>query len=149
LQNDGLGTKVDTVKRSFNFFNSNESTVSEKVDFFIEDKSPPEDFLPSVGSDTEMFNGAHFVVFSTQDKESGINHYEVREGFWGEYVVAKSPHLLQDQSLRKTIYIKAVDNNKNKRVVTIAPQNPLKWYQDYLILSIILLLVVGLFTLKK
>jgi len=148
LQNDGVGTKVDTVNRSFGFFNTKE-LVSSEEGLFVNDKNPPEDFFPSVASDPEMFGGAYFVVFSTQDKESGIGHYEVREGFWGEYIVAESPFVLNDQSLIKKIYIKAIDNNKNERVVSLAPQNPPKWYEDYLILSIILLVIIGLFTQKK
>ncbi len=147
LKNDGIGTGVMVKKTPLNLSISNESNTKESV--LIDDSNPPEDFKPSVGIDPSMLGGKYFVVFSTQDKGVGIDHYEIREGFWGEYVVAESPYLLTDQGLTKKIYIKAIDKNKNERVVTFAPQNYIKWYQNYLIISIIILLIIILFLQKK
>jgi len=62
-------------------------------------------------------------VFGTQDKGSGIDHYEVAESdnpFVNEANLvwrrAESPELLQDQSGRSTVYVKAVDRDGNVRI---------------------------------
>ena len=70
LKNDGSGASVPVIM-----------TLSP-----IElqgDTEPPEDFTPVIASDLNVFDGKYFLVFATQDKNSGINHYEVRESRWG------------------------------------------------------------------
>lgn len=148
LINDGNGTKVDT-KVSSLVFSVSEKASSVLGDLAIKDTHPPENFLPNISNDPSIFDGKYFIVFSTQDKGSGVDHYEVREGFWSEYEVAESPYLLEDQSLTKKIYVKAVDKNKNEITVAVTAQNYVRWYQDYLIISIIMLLIMFLFFQKK
>ncbi len=148
LKNDGIGTSVVVKKTPLDISISNDSSSIKEI-VSIDDNNPPEDFKPSIGIDPSIFDSKYFVVFSTQDKGSGIDHYEVREGFWGEYKVAESPYVLEDQSLTKKIYVKAVDKNKNELTVVVTAQNYIRWYQDYLIISIIMLLVMFLFFQKK
>src|SRR3989344_6246036 len=56
--------------------------ISEgKENFGVEiiDRDPPEDFKPEISRDANIFENRWFLVFATQDKSSGIDHYEVCE----------------------------------------------------------------------
>lgn len=94
----------------------------EKQEILI-DREPPEDFLPMIGRDDSLYGGKYFLVFHTQDKQSGIKAYYVKEGFFGKYREARSPYLLDSQSLNKRIYVKAVDLAGNERVSVIYPED--------------------------
>ena len=120
---------------------------NSQKDLKIIDTDPPEDFTPFVASDPTIFDRKFFLVFSATDKGVGIDHYEVREGFWSEYERAESPYLLKDQSLGKFISIKAIDKYGNKRLVEIKAQNPNLRLEIGLILGIIL--VVCILLIKK
>jgi hypothetical protein len=61
-----------------------------------------------------VFGGLYYIVFSTVDKQSGVDHYEVFEnGAWEKVV---SPYKLPDQSLKSEIKVKAIDKAGNERV---------------------------------
>lgn len=147
LQNDGLGTKVSTKAIPFAFAISKEGGEA-RADLEIKDTTPPESFTPFVASDTSIFDGQHFVVFSTVDKGVGIDHFEIKEGFWGDYVRAESPHLLTDQSLSKNIYIVAFDKNNNQHMVKIGAQNLGTLFQFGFIIGIILIICILYFRKK-
>ena len=89
------------------------------------DTIPPEAFEIELYQDPSIFGGKYFIVFSTTDKQTGIDHYEVKEGKrkWQE---AESPYLLGDQKLESIIKVKAVDKAGNERTVLIGPFRPLK-----------------------
>lgn len=125
----------------------------------IEDTEKPETFAPEIASDENIFDGKYFLVFSTVDKKSGIDHYEILESKLGNYhlsfgkwIDAESPYLLKDQKLQSHIFIKAVDKNGNERIETISPQNPLVWYKNTSIIIyvvLLLLLIIFLFYIVK
>ncbi|MBP6060627.1 MAG: hypothetical protein KA515_01325 [Candidatus Pacebacteria bacterium] len=147
LANDGKGTEITTTEKAFEFTTA--SQTSEKwIDKSVLDTEPPEKFLPLVASDPTVFDGAYFLVFSTVDKGVGIDHYEVREGLWGDYVETESPYLLSDQSLSKNLYVAAFDKTGNKRVIEMDAQNGVKHFQSGLILGIILIICFYLFRKK-
>ena len=154
LLNDGNGTEakmtVDTLK--LDVVNSIESSKKPEV---VEDKDIPESFLPQVAQESNTFSGKYFLVFASQDKNSGIDHYEVKEerafkmfglklGF-AEWVKAESPYVLKDQELKSYIFVKAVDQSGNSRIETISPVNPSRWYENYFIwiIMILVLIVIG------
>jgi len=97
------------------------------------DTVPPQDFTPEIGQDQAIFEGKYFLSFSTYDGLSGIDHYEVleisdrqqatgdREQVTGEWKIAQSPYLLEDQTLNSVIKIKAIDKAGNERVAEITP----------------------------
>ena len=83
------------------------------------------------------------MSFTTQDKGSGIERYEIQERRKPtidnrSWIVAESPYVLNDQVLHSFIDIRAVDKAGNVRVATVPPKYPLAWYQNYKILGIIL-----------
>lgn len=104
----------------------------------------PEEFLPLVTRDPLFFDGKYVVLFETKDKGSGMSHYEIKEGK-GLWINAESPYLLYDQTLRSRIWVKAVDQAGNARVVTIRVSDSRLWYS----IAFILLLIALLFYFKK
>jgi hypothetical protein len=111
----------------------------EKVDELsaLVDSDPPEFFTPQVTRDSSVFDGKWFLIFATQDKGSGIDHYEVREGGL-EWKMAESPYVLEDQGLGSDVLVKAVDKAGNEKVETLARQNLAKWYANYAVWIIII-----------
>ncbi len=111
---EGLGISTDIFSAT--------SSVYEK----IKDDEAPEEFPVYLDRNPDIFSGAWFIAFSTQDKKSGLAGYYVRElrpGKKGsDFIPATSPYLLDDQSLRSDVYVKAVDKAGNERVVRLPAQ---------------------------
>ena len=146
LKNDGTGAKASVETSSLTFSTSQE--LSSGAQDVLPDKVPPEDFLPQISSDEEIFDGQNFLVFSTQDKGKGIRGYEVREGFWSFYKKGQSPYLLEDQSLKKRIYVKAIDMDGNERVVVI--NKSFNYFNLLYAIIIVMILKIGAkFYLRK
>ncbi len=181
LLNDGLGTSdVLTMKTaSFNY-------VDEKVDIndnwlkqIDNDTIAPEPFIIELRRSKNMFNNQYYIIFSTVDKQSGIDHFEVLEvehdkefgtlqtSFWdkllrrtptlAQWKTAKIPYLLNDQKLLSTIRVKAIDKAGNERFVEyIPPEISIvkannSYYNNKLLMIFVLIIVIGLlvFFIKK
>lgn len=147
LLNDGDGTSANTSSKSFYLEVLNHEVVS------FNEESPdtilPEEFFPEIAQDQNIFDGKYFVIFNTQDKDSGIDHYEISVDN-KEWVIAESPYVLKDQSLRGIVKIKAVDKSGNERVVEIPATYPQVFqYKNYLWGIIILLGAYILFVMRK
>lgn len=84
------------------------------------DYAPPENFTPEIGRDTLLFVGKYFLVFGTQDKDSGVNYYEVKEG-GRSFRRAESPYVLENQLLTEWVFVRAVDYAGNIREAAVAP----------------------------
>ncbi len=148
--NDGLGTQKELPLSDFYFLTREEL---KPVPFLEEKKdiTPPESFRPAIGESPEIFNGGHFLVFATQDKDSGVEGFFVFESsmkrkdiFKNEWQPAQSPYLLKDQDLRSYVYVKARDKAGNERVEEIIPKNPRPWYKNYYFWFIIIGIAVSL-----
>jgi len=144
--NDGQGSLVDIKEAPLMLDIVEKEGGQNFVPLY--DPNPPELFEPQVSWDENIFEGKWFLAFVTQDKGSGIDHYEVMEGgqFGSfaslfskkQWIVAESPYLLQDQSLESVIYVKAVDKAGNERIVKIKPRYSLLWYENYFVWIIII-----------
>ncbi len=77
------------------------------------DTQPPLPFEPKLVSDPAIHGGKYVLIFLTTDLESGIDHYEVKEGLL-RWERAESPYLLPQQHLPKIILVKAVDRAGNE-----------------------------------
>lgn len=152
-RNDGLASNVRITNGKFSL-----GDVAGEVDKNIADQLyingtrkddiPPEIFSPQISRDDKVFDGKWFINFSTVDKQSGIDHYEVQETVSGsldagEWKVATSPYELQDQELHSFVYVIAVDRQGNERIIKVFPRRPLTWVQQYQVQ----LGIVGLLTL--
>lgn len=79
-----------------------------------DDATPPESFAVQVESTRDVFGGKYYAVFSTVDKQSGLDHYEIFEdGVWNR---VSSPHVLKDQTLNSGVMIRAIDKAGNIRL---------------------------------
>lgn len=146
LLHDGRGTKTD-VSRSPLYFEIKKN--SETPPFLPpNDVEPPESFVPELVQDENLYGGAWALVFATEDKISGMDHFEIKEvrefGIWNieygkkENRSASSPYMLHDQKLSSKIVVKAIDRSGNERVTIIEPQNPIFWYENSIFWGIIL-----------
>lgn len=149
--NDGLGTetKIYFYPFSFQIASSGLNVVAGRP--VVSDKIPPEEFFPSLGRDASIFENKWFVAFVAEDKQSGISHYKIAEKrsiqqendfndlLWESAV---SPYVLKDQKLKSFIYVKAVDNDGNSRIIAIPPTNAWSWYEKPLFWII---MIIGVF----
>jgi hypothetical protein len=153
LKNDGSGTEVAVTNRDVSVFvKPGDGRIYKEVST---DVDPPEEFDLSIQNNPEVFEGNNFIVFSTQDKGSGIDLYKVKEyrikmfsflSFWRD---ADSPYLLRDQGLKSTIEVKALDNAGNVRLSSMGPAYGLVWYEYLLYWGTIIISLYILFLLGK
>lgn len=149
LKNDGTGSEAKVMLIPLKLPIKTTLLVSDLKGKEHKDVSPPEDFTPSIVKNKDILNEQTLLVFATQDKESGINHYEVREGIFGKYIVAESPYILKKQSGDTKVFVKAIDNAGNERVVEYYPPEYVVWYRQYGLIAIILVIVILISIRKK
>ncbi|MBU6370587.1 MAG: hypothetical protein KGH93_02770 [Patescibacteria group bacterium] len=128
---DGAGTPTTFTVTSSSFTVAENGPATRIIP--VTNTAPPETFMPEIARDPNIFDGKAFVVFSTQDKGSGIKGYEVRETKhvlfdFAPWIPATSPYLLADQNLSSYVYVKAIDTAGNIRVERLLPEHPLAWY---------------------
>lgn len=118
---DGEGTEVPVTTADARFQILGSATGKENPWLAATDSDlvPPEAFEAEVQSTRGVFDGDYYVVFSTVDKQSGIDHFEIYEG--GVWKVAASPYRLRDQSLNDEIMVKAIDKAGNERLASYDP----------------------------
>ncbi len=132
LVNDGVGTEAVVATKNLEFRIQNlgrdKSVDTESYIPYSFDIEPPEPFAVELTKDILPQEKRNFAVFSTTDKQSGIDHFEIleadsfeleRQTEWGmEWKIAQDPYyLLEDQDLGSIIKVKAVDKAGNERVV--------------------------------
>ncbi|HUC01600.1 MAG TPA: hypothetical protein VMA75_01715 [Candidatus Paceibacterota bacterium] len=126
LLNDGKGTPaaLSVVINPFTLGGAGSAPPAEST-------KAPNAFAPEIGQDPDIFGGSYFLVFSTTDQQSGIDHYDVLEVPAGTkvtssspWVTAASPYLLKDQELSSDIYVRAVDAAGNFRTEKISAAHP-------------------------
>lgn len=154
LKNDGNGTPVKVYLKPLIYKISGEpagqeSGLAEKP--IIIDNDPPEEFKLEIVFIEEINNGKWFAVFSTQDKGSGIDHYEIKESrkyfpFFSKWIIAESPHSLNDQKLKSLVYVRALDKTGNVKTAVAEPLM-FNWYDNYF-LWIIIIVVPGVIIFK-
>ena len=161
--NDGLGTKA-TLALYGARVELSDTAGATIVDTWREavlaDEEPPAPFSIEIGKDTLAFGGEYFITFNTTDKETGISQYEVMEEplsrlgdfTWGRadapWMVARSPYVLEDQSLNSVIRVRAIDKAGNEYVATLIPSSdlrtiPLSTYVIWAAAGFIFLLLIG------
>lgn len=148
LLNDGQGTKTITTSQNFSFTISSEFPATEVVIVDVNDLDPPELFSPIITQIPEIAGDDYLLIFSTQDKGSGMNYYEIKEGR-SSFVQATSPYVLKNQGLNKTITIRAVDKVGNERLVVVEAVNPASWYEKIVFFAIILIMMVLIYWLGR
>jgi len=156
LLNDGFGTPAKlTLKEAIFTILPEKAEVSKEEwqEELAKDDIPPEPFEIKISQDPSIFGGKYFIVFSTTDKQTGIDHYEVAEQRrtlrqttlnWKR---AESPYLLEDQSLKSKILVKAVDKAGNERIAEYIP--PQKLFPLLIIIPILVGAGIGYWFYRK
>ena len=144
--NDGKGTKDEVSVKNLVIDVLPKKLDSESVDDWnnltSNDKTPPESFEITLGKDLSIFDNQYFISFFTTDAGSGVAYYEVKEGD-NDFVRAESPYLLQDQSLKNLIKVKAIDKAGNERIVELLPTAPIKPFYKNVIFWLVTLGILG------
>ncbi len=113
------------------------------------DNIPPEPFEIEIHQNPLIFEGKYFITFSTNDKQTGIDYYEIHEipPIWTLKTTkperAGSPYLLKDQSLKSIIKVRAVDKAGNERVAEHIPPYKITW-KDIIPWIILILIIAGI-----
>ena len=159
LLNDGFGTPAfltsqGVVLRLLDFESG--ETEDEWIDLVEQDHIIPESFKVELSQESSVFEKKYFIIFSTTDKQSGIDYYEVTEQNLIERFLKKetwhkatSPYLLKDQDLESLIKVKAIDKSGNYRVEVLKPEFKISILDVVWILLIILAIGIIFWLIKK
>lgn len=146
LKSDGRGTEEELVFRNTNVsITRGDGNIRKEV---LKDVTPPEYFTPIIGHDPSLYNDMWFVTFATQDKGSGISHYEIKEyrfrvaSFFLPWKIIDTQYVLSDQKLKSRIFIRAVDSEGNIQIAEINPTYPFTRYQYILYWTIMISVLV-------
>ena len=140
LLNDGLGTaaKLSTEPAVFTILPKKAAEPRNQLQEAIKnDKITPEAFVIQLGRDSSLFDNEYFITFSTTDKQTGVDYYEVQEGLtpWQK---TQSPYHLKDQNLKSIIKVKAVDKAGNEQIATLEPlRRAFDWWLVIIALAIL------------
>lgn len=142
---DGLGTPAQLALAGLSLGIEPQPTLSTNpwLDAVKGDTIAPDAFSVQIESTRGVFGGKYYAVFSTTDKQSGIDHYEIFEdGIWKRVT---SPHLLKDQSLDGGVRVRAVDKAGKMRLADFDPKSvPARQYSIVEFASVGLLLVIAI-----
>lgn len=120
--NDGLGTKIlpTAAQATFSIGTSRVQPSNEWTDLVDEDTIAPDPFIIQVQSQKGVLGGKYFAVFSTIDKQSGLDHYDIYEdGGWSRI---ESPYVLKGPA-SQSLKIRAVDKAGNERISEYTPSD--------------------------
>lgn len=146
LLNDGLGTADAISTRGASFKVSKKTTSPDEAwrEELRSDIIPPNPFVIELRSDPGIFDGRYYIIFSTVDKQTGVDHFEVleitpeelagiekKQSLYerlfaevpkpADWKPAKTPHLLANQDLTSIIRVKAIDKAGNERIEEYIP----------------------------
>lgn len=110
LKNDGTGSSAEVGLATFNVAAADDGQIQEVTE---QDKTPPESFLVEVTHDPSLLNDQRVAVFSTQDKDSGFDHFEVQENT-EPFVRSDSPYVIKNFDLQQ-LTVRAYDRAGNAR----------------------------------
>lgn len=136
LLHDGFGTRANlrASGASLTLLDTPGTAIDDSWNTRVrEDTTVPSDFAITLAKEESAFDGKYFITFNSQDKQSGIDHYEVMEEpiedlyafSWGRadapWVRSESPYVLVDQTLNSTIRVKAIDKAGNSTISVFVP----------------------------
>lgn len=119
---DGEGTLARVTTKNLDVRVVDDNTITKKQ-YTMVDKTPPEKFTVTRVRDPNIFDNAWFIVFTTQDKNSAVNKYQVCEFLKSSCLDATSPHLLAGQSPWYAIRVTAIDHMDNTRHAFLISKN--------------------------
>lgn len=116
--NDGQGTKLDLKTVGGPVFQvipkGKETIPSVSKAPEKKETKKPDKFKILFGQDPRVFGDEKFISFFTTDRDTGVDHYEVRLGK-GPFKIAQPPYLIKDVPPRTVIRVRAYDTEGNYR----------------------------------
>lgn len=127
-ENDGKGTAAKLFLSTDSFSVGDSSGTPQSVGP-EEDIVPPESFTPVITSGEPFGLHGSVLIFMTQDKNSGISHYDMARSYYQNakessllWEPTQSPYALVQGDATRYLYIRAVDNAGNTRIAVVPPQ---------------------------
>ena len=123
-------------------------SAKHNLDNTLPDTHPPEVFTPSLVKLPTDSGEKWMLVFATQDKDSGIDHYEVKEEAllpWQNFAwhTVQSPYELKDQELQGRAVVRAYDKAGNVREETLTLSTSENFYNYTLYLLFAILIITS------
>jgi hypothetical protein len=146
LLNDENGTLVESKINNINV-QINQGTAIDSETYLSDDKTSPESFEITRTKSQYAFDNKWFIVFDTQDKDSGIDHYKVCEFFKFKCEKSVSPTELDNQTPFYRVAVYAYDMNGNYTKSTIA--SPLFWVMLAISISILSTISLVIYRRKR
>lgn len=112
--NDGDGTLQNLTDSTASLTVTNDIAPSM---YTTADMIPPT-ISASVVSDKNLFDGKYVLIYTAVDKQSGIDHVQLKEGK-SDWKNIESPYELQDQSRRGILSVRAYDVAGNVTTITL------------------------------
>lgn len=144
-QNDGSGTKDTVTSEPVSVI---VTSIDAKPKDVLAAKRSQDTVAPelhvALGHDASLFDNRYFLSFYGSDVGTGIDHFDVSEGF-GAFKKADNYYVLSDQKLGSLIRVRAVDGAGNSKVVYVLPTHPFAhpfFYVETLALLAILYAVI-------
>jgi hypothetical protein len=148
LRNDGQGSVIPLTTAGQTVVVGSTATSPGEL---TTPSTTPQKFTPIVSHSPDVYGGKYFLVFSTTDKGSGINHYDVLEmpsgaslGGNPAWITATSPYLLKDQSLSSDIYVRAVNNEGGAIIMKIPARFPYSAATQFALFGFALLVALAI-----
>lgn len=141
--NDGQGSSVLAKIKNADMIINQGVNDNNPANFVFNDKIPPEKFNIIRTKDPTIFDGKWFIAFSTVDKGSGVDHYQVCELF--KCISGESPFLLNNQTPSYYIVVNVYDVNGNFSSSTLTSP----WLIILLVFLLLVVIIYLCFYLRK
>ena len=119
--NDGKGTAVRLSPKAFSFTvmpaQAGVAPHNEWQGVVSGDTTPPEPFSIAEAQDPSVYDNQKYIYFQTTDAQSGVDHYEVKEGDAAP-AVSGTTYVLNNQVDPVKVTVYAYDKAGNVRVST-------------------------------
>lgn len=122
FKSDGRGTPVAIAATSKKIAVSSVSSGTAAPE--SKDASAPQFVSVEIGQDPSLFDGRKYLTFFATDDQSGVDRYQVKEGWFGSYRDADRYYVLADQEQGTALWVRATDaagNTATKKVPTAHP----------------------------
>ena len=107
------------------------------------DTTPPEPFTPQTAKDLPEYEKKAILIFSTVDRASGIDHYEIKEE--GEsFSTATSPYIIKKARKGRTLTVQAIDAAGNIQTADITLTETTNVALEKLFSWAVILITIGL-----
>ncbi|MDP1722893.1 MAG: cohesin domain-containing protein [Candidatus Gottesmanbacteria bacterium] len=127
-QNDGNGTSAKLFLSEVSFSIEASSGIPHTISL-EEDTLPPEPFTPVVSSGEPFGLEGRVLIFTTQDKNSGIARYDIARSYYHKekeknlsWNLTESPYVFVSGDSTHYLYVRAVDRAGNTRIAVVPPQ---------------------------